>query len=371
MKSIFVPALSNALCHKRYNSGSFVPSPYDFKFFTEQSFFQYPYVLASTYYQLEYGINNFREYFGYPESYTLIADSGGFQMLTFAKSGKPIDVTPIQILRWMEDNADIGMNLDIPPADNFSSALKQSIENFDYFEKNRLNYSMKLYNVLHGGNLEQINEWYKSVKSFEFDGWALGIKPTNNVYLQVLGYLALREFGEDLTNCHFFGVSSVRNMLTIAYLSNYFNSKITFDSSSYDAGSRFKKFYFPKSVRYSIDFGRNNQKTLRSIPCNCPVCSKLQISDYYGDTEYSYMTLPLHNLYQFSEVNRMINCIVSDDYAFMKYCKSVDEYNSMKILENMLKDSEKLPISQLYEKYKQFMILSESSATEKNLFGVL
>ena len=371
MKSIFVPALSNALCHKRYNSGSFVPNPFDFKFFTGQSFFQYPYVLASAYYQLSYDIRDFRKYFNYPTNYTLIADSGGFQMMTFAKAGKPIDVTPIQILRWMENNADIGMNLDIPPADDFGSSLKQSVENFAFFEKNRLNYSMKLYNVLHGGNFEQITEWYDSVKNFNFDGWALGIKPTNNVYLQAFSYLALKQSGEDLTNCHFFGVSSIKNMLTIAYLSHYFDSTITFDSSSYDAGSRFRKFYFPKSVRHSIDFGRNNLKSMASIPCDCPVCSNLKISDYYSDTEYGYMTLPLHNLYQFSEVNRMINCIVSDEYAFMKYCKSVDEYESMKILINMLKDSDMMTINQLYERYKPYMVISETVCSEKNLFGVL
>ena len=366
LKSIFIPAITNALHSKRFNTIN--ESPYDYKFFTSKSFFQYPYILTSSYYSLHYGIPNFRQYYQYPSEYKLVADSGGFQMATFARSGKTMDVTPLQILRWMETNADIGMNLDIPPWDDFNAALKQSIENFKFFEQNRLNYRMKLYNVLHGNSLDQMKVWYASVKDFNFDGWALGVKPTDNIFLQLIGYLFLREKDAlHLENFHMFGMSSMRNMITNAIISNHFDTTIAFDSSSYNTGSRFRKFCFPKDISHSIEFGRNNKKTLTSIPCKCPVCRNITINDLYDPGENGYMLLHLHNLYQCIEVNRSINAIVSDSFAFEKYCKSVGLSKIYNIINSILTDYEIRGVTRVYEKYKHLMTIGEEPLVQKNI----
>lgn len=366
MKSIFVPAISNAIHRKGFNIAN--DDLHDYKFFTSKSFFQYPYILASSYWQLTYKVDNFRQYYQYPADSLLIADSGGFQMATFARSGKPIDITPLQILRWMEANADIGMNLDIPPWDNFNAALKQSVENFKFFEQNRLNYSMKLYNVLHGNSLDQMKVWYAAVKDFNFDGWALGVKPTDNIFLQLIGYLFLREKGAlHLENFHMFGMSSMSNMITNAIISNHYDTTITFDSSSYISGSRFRKFHFPKDITHAIEFGRNNIKSLTSIPCKCPVCRNITIEDLYDPGEKGYMILPLHNLYQYIEVNRSINAIVSDDFAFEKYCKSVGLSKIYSIINRMIKDYETYGCTRTYEKYKHLMTIGEELPAQKNI----
>jgi queuine/archaeosine tRNA-ribosyltransferase len=242
------------------------------------------------------------------------------------------------------------------------------MENFKFFEQNRLNYSMKLYNVLHGNSLDQMKAWYKEASKFQFDGWALGVKPTDNIYLQTIGYLYLKEKDAiNHTSFHMFGMSSIKNMITNAMLADRFGHTITYDSSSYDSGARFRKFMFPKSVKYSMDFGRAAKKTLESIPCKCPVCRNITISDLYADSDKGYMLLPLHNLYQYIEVNRMINCIVTDELALTKYCKSVGENKTRSIISHMLNDYDNMSVSKLYDKYKHLMVIGQELPHQGNI----
>ena len=80
------------------------------------------------------------------------------------------------------------MNLDFPLLDNFNHSLSHSVENFGVFESSRNNYDIMLCNVLHGRNKKELETWYKSVCNFDFDGWAIGVKPADNIYLQLYAY---------------------------------------------------------------------------------------------------------------------------------------------------------------------------------------
>jgi queuine/archaeosine tRNA-ribosyltransferase len=371
-KAIFVPAISTVISNlwkRSYRTQTH--GEYDIAFFTPNSFFNYKYALTSTYYEIKNNVEDFRTEYKYPEDHVLISDSSGFQMATFARKNKIFDLSPLQILRWMEANADIAMNLDVPPWDNFNASLKASVENFNFFEINRLNFDMKLYNILHGKTLDEMKIWYHSVEGFEsFNGWALGVRPANNVYLQVIGYLFLQEKGaKDFnTNFHMFGISGIKNMLVMAMLSNYFDSSITFDSSSYISGSRFKTFILPKYIRHSVDFGRSSTRGMKSIPCNCPVCSSLTIEELYlQEGTDSYTLIPLHNLYQYIEVNRMINCLITDDYAFTEYAKSVNEEETINTVNDMLAHYESHGCTSTYEKYKHLMTLRNTDTCASNI----
>ena len=373
-QAIFVPAKAIIHIDSWNKTHEYIYNDHDDRFFTPKSYFQYPYLLTTTYYELESGSENFRDLYKYPNNHCLIADSGGFQIATNSIKGRSITITPIQVLRWMEDNADIGMNLDVPPWTNFNDSLKKSLDNFQLFEKSRINYNMKLYNVLHGKTLSEMKVWYDAVKCFDsFNGWALGVRPANNVYLQVVGYLFLHDMDalHHNTNFHLFGVSGIKNMLMLSLLSNHFESSITFDSSSYTMGSRFRKWMFPKDLRFGTEFGRSsNLHAMNSIPCDCPVCRNNNIYDLYKqEGKESASLITLHNLYQYIEVNRIINSLVTDDYAFNEYAKSVNEQEMITIVNKMLEDYHKKGVDYVYAKYKHLMTLRKPACHESNLWS--
>jgi tRNA-guanine family transglycosylase len=345
---------------------------FDLKFFTEQSFFKYRYMLATAYYRITQNDNDHRS--TYPDDAVFIADSGGYQMESFSRAGKNVDITPMQVLRWIENNSDIGMNLDVPPWNTFKDPLKRSIENFALFEKNRVNYNFKLYNVLHGKSYEEINTWYNAVKKFNFDGWAIGIDPATNIYLQIIGYMYLNE--KDALNlngfCHFFGMSGLQNMISLAMLSNYFDTAITFDSSSYNVGSRFRKFMLPNNIRYQWNMGREKPRKINNIPCNCPVCRNTTIEELYIQTDdMAPLLISLHNLYQYIETNKYVNTIVSDNDFLEEYALSVNELQLVKNINNMFLDYEKYNSEYVYEKYKPLCMLRGNQSVSRNLSAIL
>jgi tRNA-guanine family transglycosylase len=347
-----------------------------FRFFdNNNSFFNHKYLLMSAYYRITDEDHNHKQLLNYPSDTTVISDSGGYQVMSFGKKGNPIKVTQMQVLRWMENNSDIGMNLDVPPVENFSSALTKSVENFKFFETNRLVYdNFKLYNILHGRTLDQIKQWYNAVKHFQFDGWAIGVHPSTNVYLKLIAYLYLLENGETspLTNTHFFGVSGPANMLSLAMVAKKFDAALTFDSSSWSWGQRFRDWWFPLDVRHCVRLGREFKNTINSIPCDCPVCRTMDISQLYDQTNpMTPLLLSFHDLYQYIEVNRMINIMIDDDDTFMTYAKSLGEQSLIDNMINIINDYEQKNVSFVYKKYLPLFssVPKEKKDMATNLFG--
>lgn len=365
----FVPALIGESIPRWKNNVIF--NDHDLKFFTNRSFFKHGSLLTSAYYMID-SVEDFRKELGYPNDSLLIADSGGFQFASFARKHKEIGITPLQVLRWMEANADIGMNLDVPPWDDFNASLKQSVENFKHFQHERQNYHMKLYNILHGKTFGEMHEWYDAVKNFNFDGWAYGVKPSDNIYLQALGYMFLQENDAPCikTNFHMFGVSGIKNMLVLSMLAHHFESDITFDSSSYGLGTRIRRYMFPKDVRYGIEFGRDVTHKLSNIPCDCPVCKNIAIDDLYNQNHQAIgLLISLHNLYQYAEVNRMINILVSDDYALDMYAKSVGELDTVVSFRKILHAYDESRTQAVYDNYKHLMVFRKRENPGNNLFS--
>jgi tRNA-guanine family transglycosylase len=344
----------------------------DFRFFDNNSFFHHDFLLMSAYYRVTDEDFNHKAEMNYNKNNIVISDSGGFQILTFGKKGKPVSVTPLQVLRWMENNSDIGMNLDVPPARDFQGALQKSCENFKYFQDNRLNYDFALYNILQGRNLDQIKTWYNAVKAFKFDGWAIGVHPSTNVYLKVLAYLYLKEQGEEniLTNCHFFGVSGPANMISLAMLAKRYDSALTFDSSSWSWGQRYRDWWFPLDVRHCVRLGRLFANKMNDIPCDCPVCQSMSIQELYDQSSpMTPLLLSYHDMYQYIEVNRMINCMVDDEETFLEYAKSIGEQNLVTTLTDLFETFESKGSEYTYQKYISLFSPLPKVNPQANLFG--
>ena len=77
----------------------------------EMNELRYPYFLLSA--GANYRNKKARESFGLTDDVLVVGDSGGFQIKTGNLEWKP-ELREI-ILRWLENNSDIAMNLDIPP----------------------------------------------------------------------------------------------------------------------------------------------------------------------------------------------------------------------------------------------------------------
>jgi len=345
---------------------------FDIRHFTEKSFFRYKYSLTNAYYNLTRKIIDVRSCFRYPTDEIVIGDSGGFQIAANKRKGKTMDIEPMAILRWMESNVNIGMNLDMPLWGSFQESLKWSKENFGLFQSSRSNYDMKLYNIQHGRNLSEIRTWYDMAKEFQFDGWAIGIKPSNNVLLQLLGFVYLHEHDAlNLKNgVHFFGVSGVQNMIALAILSEHFGMDITFDSSSFNMGSRIRAYYLPWSVRNFASFGRNQKKIMTKLPCNCPVCQNTTVEELYNqETPLTPVLLSLHNLYQFITVNNEINCMAKDPEVLMEYARSINEQKLTSIVYDFLTRYDSVGYLDTYNKFKYEQMFVQRHNRKFNLTG--
>lgn len=301
---------------------------HDFKWFTDKSYLKYPYSLMTAFFGMK--DPSFRDNIRFPrDNHLLIGDSGGFQLESFRRRGDPVNVNPLDVLKWEENNCDIGMNLDVPLGhdyqNSFDDCLARSVKNFTLFRDNRKNPNMKLYNVLHGRNVAELQKWYDTVKEFPFDGWALGLKGT--IFEQIFGFFLLHENESDMKDAfHLFGVSDLKSIIALSIVAQEFNMPITFDSSSYSMGSRDRRFYFPGSVRYYTEFRRTAKNAMKNVPCDCPVCKDLKIEDLYSQSyPGTPLLISLHDLYQYVEVTRRTNIMVKDSEVLEAYASSESE----------------------------------------------
>jgi len=365
-RAIFVPAIGTQFVSAWRSNITY--KGFNYAWWTAPSFFNYRYALISA----PFGIKNdiwWRDQCGYPKDSLLMTDSGGFQICSSAKNGKPAPIGVNASLRWQEKNSDIAFNLDVPLVTNgaFDICLKKSLANFTTFERNRENYDMKLYNILHGRNLREIETWYIAVKDFDFDGWGIGIK--GGIYKQVFAYLMLHEKDAPnlQDNMHLFGTSSLPCMLALAMLSKHFGTALTFDSSSYNTGARFRSFNLPLDVRHKKSFGREAERMMAN-PCHCPVCSSATLEDLYSQTNPATpLLLSLHNLYQYIEVNKIINEKVDDEEAIGQYAESWGELELVQNVHSMLEEYDHGGYRSVYERFKD---LIEKTAKKNSSEGV-
>lgn len=170
---------------------------------------------------------NFRHDMG-ADNANIMADSGGYQLITGAKTVEEIHPAMPEILKWLEYNCDIGINLDISPSIKditFKNALELSYNNFKYFADNRIG-NIKLLNVLQGSNIKELNQWFNKVNVFDFDGWAVG-GLQNNLHLidEIFSIL------HDAKHIHFLGIYDFNIIRILKQCEEISGIKISYDTS--------------------------------------------------------------------------------------------------------------------------------------------
>jgi hypothetical protein len=232
----------------------------------------------------------------------VMGDSGGYQVATgviklpWAKdtAGRGIidwaqdkKDTRMSILRWLEHTADLSMILDLPTAAiarghvaSFDDCLRNTLDNMDFFVKNREMEKTRFLNILQGIREDDADFWWSKVKDYPFEGWAMGGENASNFYFILKRMIEMRDgkyFEQHHDSwhprnwIHFLGVSRLEHACTFTALQRVLRDKIDPKITiSMDSASAFKsvahgQIYTGYSVRtnrfsYSMDKGLDNKK---------------------------------------------------------------------------------------------------------------
>jgi hypothetical protein len=205
----------------------------------------------------------------------IIGDSGGYQIATGvlkwpwqkkpnqddASWVKDKDAIRMQILRWLEHSCDYSMVLDVPTGSllkfgndpvtgenlhpgvkNFRDCLNSSMENHDFFIRNRKEGATRFMNVLQGRNQEEGDVWWDVVKDLPFETWAYSNVQASNFAINLRRIILQRDSkyldGRDWI--HYLGNGKIKMGCALTTLQRvwrkHINEKVTL---SYDAASPF------------------------------------------------------------------------------------------------------------------------------------
>jgi len=297
---------------------------------TPTALFHYPALMVSAYYGI--GEWNFREYYKIPrKNFLFITDSGGFQIFS-----QGIKAEPVEILRWMEHNADVALTLDRPPLKtggealgrpdlvrraqphDFQVSIEKSKRNYEIMHRNRQSEDLKLLKVIHGYSLKELHQFHEAIKDIEFDGHAFGANQNDvrSVAL-VLGFAQTIE----KERVHMFLITGEYTAPVVIYAKRFFNH-LTFDSSSFSVtGARYRKYYYPTKIGSGISFGNSYTSTLKTLPCNCPVCRLATVKDLNEEGSIPGGLIALHNLHQVLEYFSILEKLADSPDNYLEFLR--------------------------------------------------
>ncbi len=205
----------------------------------------------------------------------MVGDSGGFQaatgVLKYPWHAKP-NQTPeqhmadkddvrLKLLRWLEATSDYSMVLDWPTyalvkfgldpvtgaslhpsLRNFGDCLRGSLENHEFFIKNRKEGATKFLNVLQGRNQEEGDTWWDATKDLPFESWAFSNVQASNFSINLRRLIIMRDEGylEGREWLHYLGNGKIKAGCALTTvqraLRKYVDPELTV---SFDAASPF------------------------------------------------------------------------------------------------------------------------------------
>lgn len=209
---------------------------------------------------------------------------------------------PAKILHWMEKNCDIGFTLDLPPfgsktrlGDLFKESADFTYNNNKIYESVREDSNFKIYSVIHGDTIPELDYWFEMMKEFKFNGYAASCYSRADALSQA--YILMYLYNKGVRkNVHLFGIGNIAVIVMLSYISNWIEN-LTFDSFTIGQGLSRRSFKM-LGQRVALRFGdvfQDKNGGLEDLPCDCPVCSASTIEDY--NDYYGGYKIILHNLY--------------------------------------------------------------------------
>jgi hypothetical protein len=268
---------------------------------------KYDKVLFSYAYQ---GTVDPRRFFNIRPDVKIMGDSGGYQMAT-----KGTLLEPTGVLHWLESYCDIGFSLDIPQTKKigYDKSLSVTKKMIEVFSKNRDPESKcDILNVIHGVTPEQFDNWIETMRPWQdaFQGYAV----TNSVLASEAGgyittlYQVGRLLEEEPKRLHVLALSGFEMAPSIFYLARKFpNVKFTTDSSTWSLMGKYRRMW--------LDGGA------KIMPCRCPVCSGLTVSQLLSKSGFGSCVISAHNLWYTVEFMKMINAMSTSYDTLLDYCK--------------------------------------------------
>jgi len=282
---------------------------------------------------------NWREKKGFPpkDRAFLVGDSGGFllfkhrQELQDGKSGFGYDsmsyedmlqslkaraawVDPSKVLKWMEANCNIGFTLDLPPfgsmtklGDLFKQSADFTYHNNKVFKEVRDDPDFRIYSVIHGDTIAELDYWWNMMEEFKFEGYAASCFSRGDAMSQA--YILMYLYNKGVRkNVHLFGIGNINVIVMLSYISNWIEN-LTFDSFTIGQGltyRTYKMLIHKVGLRFGDIFEEENGG-LEALPCDCPVCRDVTIGEF--NSEYGGYKMLLHNLYDTVRTTEFCNSL--------------------------------------------------------------
>ena len=347
----------------------------------EMNELRYPYFLLSA--GANYRNKKARESFGLTDDVLVVGDSGGFQIKTGNLQWKP--ELRETILRWLEDNSDIAMNLDIPPGGkifkDYNECLDLSSENFEYFAKHRTPGKVDLINILQAGFDNRTQEWYDQVKEFEFDGWSIGGCQGQKLSSMLYAIAILLEGKEHLKPnnkwLHILGTAKVFDFFMLEQLQKSFNEvgskfRVTTDSSSPDYAVVFGGYYLDYSLKRmnieSVNFPKREDifKNDLQLPhvtrFDDLINGSLTYNDIFEYNRTGFTGMSIHNLYVLVECIERIQEIMKHHDGLIDQVVGSERFKLLNSIDEMVKSDSPMDV---YEKYSPLYLKLSNPRTEE------
>ena len=335
---------------------------------TDMGDLRYPYFLISA--GANFRNKDARKDFGLTDDVLVVGDSGGFQIKTGNLNWKP--ELKETILRWLEDNCDIAMNLDIPPGGkvftDYDECLKMSADNFEYFAKNRIKGKADFINILQAGFDNRTLDWYNTIKDFQFEGWSIGGVQGQKLSSMLYAVAILLEGEEHLKEnnkwLHLLGTAKVSDFFMLQQLQNSLNSvgsnmRVTTDSSSPDYAVVFGGYYMNYSLKKmtmeSVNLPKkedifNNDLCLPQVTkFDSLIKDCISYKTIYEWTRGAFTSMSIHNLYVLVECIDRIKEIMNSHDGLIEQVVNTDMFKLLKSIDDMFKSDSPMEVYKKYE----------------------
>ncbi len=374
--AIYIPAYSDGLMSMFYSmNDKEIATKYQPDFKEQKSlriynkkydaYFHNPYLLISA--GTQYNKKNFREKLDIGDECKIFVDSGGYQLAMGTVN--PEKFTDEVALKWSEANGNIFPILDRPAFSklyDYNFSLTSSVKSAKYYHENRSKSDASVLNVLQGENKDDMENWYKEICKYKFEGWGFG-GSKGNLALIGMAILTLLNNGEfDREECkylHIFGVSSNEAMIYLQFIQRMLDRQdidiqLTYDSTYWNRTCVFGGYFIRE--RYVIGTGMESMNWPNTIdyaklgkefklPCLCPICEDLVDSYSFfntfrknkqGEEKLSFvkfnMMIGFHNLFLQMMYNKMTNRLLhADMMEVYKEAFAPKVYKNLGILETV------------------------------------